>query len=679
MTAPSTMHPQAYYHSSQYGGMFPASTYSVAGFPQSLAGRNISPGSLASMGSDGMPMGGHTVLHPPATAIGMHRPRPMDATAPGTYQYQPGAPYNMRPPGSSGGLANAPQNARHISSIASHVGHSAPAHTGIFAHQPPPTSAGGYPGFSFGAAPGSIMPVNREPSMPTYPHLSHNPARPRTGTAEHARFATLASATGINAIGGEFGYSTHDHPRLGSSHGLRPGTADTVRPDTARPDTAVSTYSTYSNASTAFAGPSTYHPALYNTVGPHPLAPITPNGSANTRSEAAHPSSDHQPAERADGKFNYIPLPTLTKKRPRRRFEEIERIYDCSYPGCTKAYGTLNHLNAHVSMQKHGPKRLPAEFKEVRKAWRQRKKEHDKQAANRSLEDKDDEDIDEDDDESREPQAEGEATDGADISVKPSQVTPPTSGSILQTPTFSGESIASNGTFGYAPWMQNYGNSPGTYQRPSTAPSHVPNHAFGAMGPNGFIIAAPNPVLVPNNYLGQRKSSLSSVAPPFASIVEEDSTDSNNDSDPSLFSFGTYLQADSVTPEQPPHLSPSHLSALTPSVQVKDASPGSTHPAKQSPLPLHQPYAPPISYATFLDSPNEALVAARPSTAPSPFRFSASTFGSTSGLDSLSSAYDMLDKNTPTSLDDLSKSPGHWSPHWKTVAARVAQYKQEIH
>lgn len=62
------------------------------------------------------------------------------------------------------------------------------------------------------------------------------------------------------------------------------------------------------------------------------------------------------------------------KKRPRRRFEEIERLYTCNYPGCIKAYGTLNHLNAHVSMQKHGPKRVPGEFKELRKRWREGKK-----------------------------------------------------------------------------------------------------------------------------------------------------------------------------------------------------------------------------------------------------------------------------------------------------------------
>lgn len=47
------------------------------------------------------------------------------------------------------------------------------------------------------------------------------------------------------------------------------------------------------------------------------------------------------------------------KKRPRRRYDEIERLYGCGWNGCEKSYGTLNHLNAHVAMQKHGEKRLP--------------------------------------------------------------------------------------------------------------------------------------------------------------------------------------------------------------------------------------------------------------------------------------------------------------------------------
>ncbi|KAH9818884.1 hypothetical protein DFH28DRAFT_1123239 [Melampsora americana] len=65
------------------------------------------------------------------------------------------------------------------------------------------------------------------------------------------------------------------------------------------------------------------------------------------------------------------PYGVITEKKSTKT---IERLYSCSYPGCTKAYGTLNHLNAHITMQKHGPKRLPQEFKEIRKEWRARKK-----------------------------------------------------------------------------------------------------------------------------------------------------------------------------------------------------------------------------------------------------------------------------------------------------------------
>ncbi len=34
-------------------------------------------------------------------------------------------------------------------------------------------------------------------------------------------------------------------------------------------------------------------------------------------------------------------------------------MYKCGWNGCEKAYGTLNHLNAHVTMQSHGLKRTP--------------------------------------------------------------------------------------------------------------------------------------------------------------------------------------------------------------------------------------------------------------------------------------------------------------------------------
>ena len=58
--------------------------------------------------------------------------------------------------------------------------------------------------------------------------------------------------------------------------------------------------------------------------------------------------------------YSFVSLPgNAVKKRPRRRYDEIERLYACSWPDCTKQYGTLNHLNAHITMQKHGSKRNP--------------------------------------------------------------------------------------------------------------------------------------------------------------------------------------------------------------------------------------------------------------------------------------------------------------------------------
>ncbi|KAK4235255.1 hypothetical protein C8A03DRAFT_46576 [Achaetomium macrosporum] len=83
--------------------------------------------------------------------------------------------------------------------------------------------------------------------------------------------------------------------------------------------------------------------------------------------------------------YSFVPIPGAQQhKRPRRRYEEIERMYRCGWQGCEKAYGTLNHLNAHVTMQGHGQKRTPEEFKEIRRQWKARKKEQE--AANKAAE-----------------------------------------------------------------------------------------------------------------------------------------------------------------------------------------------------------------------------------------------------------------------------------------------------
>ena len=43
-------------------------------------------------------------------------------------------------------------------------------------------------------------------------------------------------------------------------------------------------------------------------------------------------------------------------KRQRRKHTEMERIYDCDFPGCDKAYESISHLNTHREKKNHGDK-----------------------------------------------------------------------------------------------------------------------------------------------------------------------------------------------------------------------------------------------------------------------------------------------------------------------------------
>ncbi|KAI1796778.1 hypothetical protein LXA43DRAFT_1057622 [Ganoderma leucocontextum] len=112
---------------------------------------------------------------------------------------------------------------------------------------------------------------------------------------------------------------------------------------------------------------------------PSKNAALPPGGGAKPQHGApgqASAGSTPRPGGNNSKTYSFVSLPgNAVKKRPRRRYDEIERLYQCSWPNCAKAYGTLNHLNAHVTMQRHGSKRSPNEFKELRKKWRQEKKE----------------------------------------------------------------------------------------------------------------------------------------------------------------------------------------------------------------------------------------------------------------------------------------------------------------
>lgn len=52
-------------------------------------------------------------------------------------------------------------------------------------------------------------------------------------------------------------------------------------------------------------------------------------------------------------------------RRFRRRYYQIFRKYNCLFPGCTKSYGSLNHLNTHIVTKKHGLRKSKQDFKDA--------------------------------------------------------------------------------------------------------------------------------------------------------------------------------------------------------------------------------------------------------------------------------------------------------------------------
>ncbi|KAK9674844.1 hypothetical protein K7432_016843 [Basidiobolus ranarum] len=113
-------------------------------------------------------------------------------------------------------------------------------------------------------------------------------------------------------------------------------------------------------------------PIILRDQSPQELTAESPHPP--TRYDESHSPDPNYSQDEEKKVFSFVALPGINgKKRPRRKFDEIERLYRCNWQGCSKSYGTLNHLNAHVMMQKHGIKRLPNEFKEMRKHWKKQR------------------------------------------------------------------------------------------------------------------------------------------------------------------------------------------------------------------------------------------------------------------------------------------------------------------
>lgn len=103
--------------------------------------------------------------------------------------------------------------------------------------------------------------------------------------------------------------------------------------------------------------PATQAGAVQGTVAHVPRPPAV---GYSPQAVYAQPSNWAQGGHPLSTVYSFVPIPGAQQhKRPRRRYEEIERMYKCGWNGCEKAYGTLNHLNAHVTMQGHGTKRTP--------------------------------------------------------------------------------------------------------------------------------------------------------------------------------------------------------------------------------------------------------------------------------------------------------------------------------
>ncbi|CEP11829.1 hypothetical protein [Parasitella parasitica] len=115
-------------------------------------------------------------------------------------------------------------------------------------------------------------------------------------------------------------------------------------------------------------------PSFYSNINQDVHTQADP--STTTPVVEADPNMIQPPVMKDQQKiYSFVPLDVISQqKRPRKKFNEVERLYSCTYFNCTKAYGTLNHLNAHVTMQGHGPKRMPIEFKELRRQLKKNKK-----------------------------------------------------------------------------------------------------------------------------------------------------------------------------------------------------------------------------------------------------------------------------------------------------------------
>ena len=221
------------------------------------------------------------------------------------------------------------------------------------------------------------QPMSAPHNQLRYPSNQRNPSSsfyPTTDSAiDHRRMSEPALLSGSHPsayrpIDSRYNYapsSGYSPPSLHYPVSSRPTYAVHSRTDS---NASSTDYRSQQAHDDAFSDPSNHSPrpstgstgAVDSNVQVQSMSPnssVSPDISTQPLSKDQNPSSPSNPSKT----YAFVSLPgTTIRKRPRRRYDEIERLYHCSWPECTKSYGTLNHLNAHVVMQKHGPRRLPS-------------------------------------------------------------------------------------------------------------------------------------------------------------------------------------------------------------------------------------------------------------------------------------------------------------------------------
>jgi hypothetical protein len=186
-----------------------------------------------------------------------------------------------------------------------------------------------------------------------YPSHSGNPVSPRSGHPTDYDYArsplSYASASPL-----AYSNSSQSPKNSRAPHNRYPMAAN---PSAASPSQGQPyTYSQpphSASSSTSPAAPHEYSVASSRSRG-------YSAGARPAASQGSHPTG-HRGPRIDEPDLVFLPASTESdvepRRRKRRRWDEIDRKYACNFEGCTRAYGSLSHLNDHVSLQNHGPKR----------------------------------------------------------------------------------------------------------------------------------------------------------------------------------------------------------------------------------------------------------------------------------------------------------------------------------